>query len=280
VLDAARAVLAGAAPHVLEVSPGDQLLPWEDAPACAGVLRVLVTPAPGEPVHTMITDALAADRDVTVGVELQAPFRWSIGGPGAGFVERVPARRRLVLVGATDLAAVLATLAESVGRAVTVVDPRPGHLASGAFPASATLVRAWPDEGPVGAGDAVVVLSHDPRIDDRGIVAALAAGAEYVAALGSRATHAQRLLRLAGTPGLERLSGPAGLDLGGGSIAETAVSILAELVAVENGRTGGRLRDAGAPIRAETGILHNVLARSFLRWSYDAQPYGIDRPPT
>ena len=62
VLNAARAVLAGAAPHVTVVSPGDDLLPWEDAPACTGALRVVITPAPAEPVHSAITAALADDR--------------------------------------------------------------------------------------------------------------------------------------------------------------------------------------------------------------------------
>ncbi|MFB6876040.1 XdhC family protein [Streptomyces sp. NPDC056323] len=73
VLDAARAVLAGAAPHVTAVSPGDDLLPWEDAPACAGELRVLITPAPPEPVHSAITTALADDRPLTVRVGLRPP---------------------------------------------------------------------------------------------------------------------------------------------------------------------------------------------------------------
>ncbi|WP_416986564.1 XdhC family protein [Streptomyces sp. T028] len=72
---------------------------------------------------------------------------------------------------------------------------------------------------PLAARDAVVALSHDPRIDERALRAALAGHAGYVAALGSRATHAGRLRRLTGVPGLDRLAGPAGLDLGGASLA-------------------------------------------------------------
>lgn len=261
VVDAARTVLEGTAPHVLPVSTGEHLLPWEDAPACSATMDVLLVRAPAPPVHTAITEALRSDRPLAVGVGLRPPYRWSVAatadgltGDGPAFVEELPRRPRLVLIGATDLAAVVATLAESTHRAVIVVDPRPGHARSGTIPATATVVRAWPDEWlaghPLGSGDALVALSHDPRIDDRAIRAALAGAAGHVAALGSRATHAQRLRRLAGTPGLDRLVGPAGLDLGGASLAETALSILAEIVAVGNGRSGRRLRDNHRPIRA------------------------------
>ncbi|MGW4033169.1 XdhC family protein [Streptomyces sp. NPDC004838] len=263
VLEAARAVLVGAASQVTAVSPGDDLLPWEDAPACAGELRVLIAPAPPDPVHSAITRALAEDRPLMVRVGLRPPHRWSTAATvgqlpdtGPAFTEELTVRPRLLLVGATDLAAVLATLAGPLHRRVVVLDPRPGHIASGAFNDTAEVVRAWPDEWiarhPLGIRDAVVTLSHDPRIDDRALRAALAGPAEYVAALGSRATHAQRLRRLADAPGLDRLTGPAGLDLGGPSLAESALSILAELVAVENGRGGRRLRDGDLPIRATT----------------------------
>ncbi|WKU05445.1 XdhC family protein [Micromonospora sp. HUAS LYJ1] len=259
VVEAARAVLAGAAAHVLPVTPGEFLLPWEEAPACSATMQVLVLPAPPPPVHDAITVALRWDRPVAVGVGLQPPYRWSVAPTRAQlpdshstYVEELPRRRRLVLVGATDLAGVVATLAESLDLAVSVVDPRPLHVGSGALPASVRLVRAWPGEWltrhPPGPGDAVVTVSHDPRIDDQAIRAALAGGAGHVAALGSRATHTQRLRRLAGTPGLDRLAGPAGLDLGGTSLAEAALSILAEVVAAGNGRAGGRLRDSRLPI--------------------------------
>ncbi|MGI5440258.1 XdhC family protein [Streptomyces shenzhenensis] len=263
VLDATRAVLAGAAPQVTAVSPGDHLLPWEDTPVCSGELRVLITPAPPEPVHSAITTALAEDRPLTVRVGLRPPHHWSTAATagqlpdmGPAFTEELTGRPRLLLAGATDLAAVLATLAGTVHRKVVVLDPRPGHVASGAFTGTADVVRAWPDHWiarhPLGVRDAVVSLSHDPRIDDRALRAALAGPAGYVAALGSRATHAQRLRRLADAPGLDRLAGPAGLDLGGASLAESALSILAELVAVDNARGGHRLRDSDLPIRATT----------------------------
>jgi xanthine dehydrogenase accessory factor len=264
VLDAAKAVLGGAAASVIAVSPADDRLPWEATPACAGELRVLIAPAPADPVHSAITSALSADRPLAVRVELSPPYNWSVAAtvevlPGGGdaFVEELARRRRLVLVGATDLAATVTALAEPLQRAVVVVDPRPRHAGAGAFPETATVVRCWPDQWiarhPLDAGDAVVVLSHDPRIDDVALRAALAGDAGYVAALGSRTSHAQRLGRLAGTAGLERLVGPAGLDLGGASLAETALSILAELVAVDHGRPGGRLLQAKSAIRSLDG---------------------------
>ena len=259
VLDHARQVLDGAAGCLIPVSPGEHLMPWETALACAGELRVLITPAPPEPVHSVITAALARDQSLTVCVALEPPYGWSVStGPDNGqrrnaYAERLEPRRRLVLVGATDLAAIMAAMAATLDRRVIVIDPRPGHLAAGAFPATAELVHAWPDDwlerNPPAGSDALVTLSHDPRIDDRALRAALPGPAGHVAALGSRATHAQRRDRLAGVSGLDRLAGPAGLDLGGATLAETALSILAELVAVENGRTGQPLRDTHRSIR-------------------------------
>jgi xanthine dehydrogenase accessory factor len=274
VLDHARAVLGGAPAGLIPVSPGGHLMPWEPAPACAGELRVLVTAAPPAAVHSAITAALAHDRPLTVSVALEQPYGWSVSTAAddspqrSALVERLEPRRRLLLVGATDLAATMAAMASALDRRVVVIDPRAGHLASGAFPATAELVHAWPDDwlarSPPDPSDALVTLSHDPRIDDRALRAALPGPAGYVATLGSRATHAQRLHRLAGVSGLDRLAGPAGLDLGGAALAETALSILAELVAVENGRTGRPLRGGHRSIRAmhRTGISEEI-ARSF-----------------
>jgi xanthine dehydrogenase accessory factor len=259
VLTHARAVLDGAPACLLPVSPGEHLMAWEATPACTGDLQVLITPAPPEPVHSLITAALAQDRPLTVSVALERPHGWSVstgrndGRRHNGFVERLQPRQRLLLVGATDLAATIAVMSVALDRRVVVIDPRLGHLASGAFPATAELVHAWPDDWlerhPLDGSDALVALSHDPRIDDRALRSALPGAAGYVAALGSRATHVQRLHRLAGVPGLGRLAGPAGLDLGGAALAETALSILAELVAVRNGRAGQPLRGGHRSIR-------------------------------
>lgn len=259
VLDAAREVLGTGRGRMLTLVPGEQLLPWETGPACSGELRVLVTAAPPDPIHTAITAALAHDTELTVSLGLLPPYTWCATtdrdptvAAGPALVDVISGRRRLVLVGGTDLAAAIAGFAAAMQFAVVILDPRGRHLESGAFPATAALVRGWPTEWltahPLRPYDALIALSHDPRIDDGALRAALAGKAEYVAALGSRATHTQRLRRLAATAGLERLTGPVGLDLGGNTIAETALSILGELVARGNGRSGGPLRTGTRPI--------------------------------
>ncbi|MFB7718575.1 XdhC family protein [Nocardia sp. NPDC056100] len=261
VLGAAREVLTDGVGRMLSMSPGDELAPWEAGPACGGELRILLTPAPPDPVHTAITSALEHDADLTIRIELRPPYSWSAatdsGGPigsGPAYTELLTRRRRLVLAGATDLAASVTVFAESVHYSVVIVDPRPAHLESGAFSRSARLIRGWPGEwltaNPLRGYDALIAVSHDPRIDDGALRAALAGKAGFVAALGSRATHAQRIRRLSGTVGLERLTGPVGLDLGGITLAETALSIVGELVAAGNGRTGGPLRRGTHPIHS------------------------------
>ncbi|MDR7275358.1 XdhC family protein [Catenuloplanes atrovinosus] len=255
VLDAARAVLDGGAPRLVSVSPGEHLMPWEAAPACGGTLRVLIVPVPPSPVFEEITEALAADRPITVGVSPEAPWAWSAGPAAAGFTEELRPGPRLIVAGATDLGAALAALGRTVGRRVEIVDPRPSHARAGMFPGASRVTRAWPDEWlaahPPSPADAVVAITHDPRIDDRVLRVALPGPAGYVGALGSRATQKQRLDRLHGTPGLDRLSGPAGLDLGATSIAETALSILAEIVAAGHARAGGPISASALPIQAQ-----------------------------
>ncbi|WP_158603464.1 XdhC family protein [Micromonospora radicis] len=260
-LDEARSVLDGAAPRLTSVRPGADLMPWEPAPACAGELGVLICPAPVGPVFAAVSAALATRRPLAVAVELEPPFRWSTaadrsGLPGGSehFVEELRSGPVLLVVGATDLAAMLAALAAPLGQRVVVVDPRPAYARPERVPTADDVVCVWPDEWLAAAKlttrDAVLVVTHDPRIDDRAIRAALAGSAGYVGVLGSRDTHTRRLARLAGLPGLDRLTGPAGLDLGATSLAQTALSMLAEVVAVGNRRTGGRLRDLRGRIRA------------------------------
>jgi xanthine dehydrogenase accessory factor len=152
-LDETRAVLDGAPPHLTSVSPGHHLMPWEEAPSCAGALSVLITPAPPEPIHAAITTALATNAPLALRIDLRAPFSWSlvsdpdtVSGNSAAFVEQLRPRPRLVLVGATDLAAVLATLAVPLQRNVIVLEPRPDHARPDQFPAATTVIRSWPDQ--------------------------------------------------------------------------------------------------------------------------------------
>lgn len=145
---------------------------------------------------------------------------------------------RLVLVGAVHIAHPLAAMARLAGFAVTLVDPRRAFATEERFPGERLLVK-WPDEAlrelALDARAAVVTLTHDPKLDDPALEAALATPAFYVGCLGSKKTHAARLERLAarGLPAarLAQLRGPVGLPIGARSPAEIAVSILAEIIA-------------------------------------------------
>jgi xanthine dehydrogenase accessory factor len=160
-------------------------------------------------------------------------------GPGGRVFLRVygpPAR--LVIVGAVHIAQALAPMARLAGLDVLVVDPRRAFATGPRFQGVA-LSSDWPGEALARVGldrrTAVVTMTHDPKIDDPALVAALRSEAFYVGALGSRTTQAARRERLRreglDEAQLDRIHGPVGLPIGAASTAEIAVSILAELVA-------------------------------------------------
>ncbi len=146
---------------------------------------------------------------------------------------------RLILVGAVHISQPLAPMAALAGYAVTVVDPRRAFATLERFP-GVRMIDDWPDDAMVALAPdsrtAVVTLTHDPKLDDPALQAALRSEAFYIGALGSRKTHAARLgrLREAGFDGgqLERIHGPVGLGIGARSPAEIAVSILAQITQV------------------------------------------------
>ena len=154
--------------------------------------------------------------------------------------------RRIIVVGGVHITQFLAPMARQAGYDVVIIDPRAVFSAAERFPESDCLT-AWPDEAMAELGldtrTAVVTLTHDPKIDDPGLQAALASDAFYIGCLGSRRTHAARCERLseAGFSEAEilaRLHGPVGLDIGARTPAEIAVSILAQMIAVEAGMSG------------------------------------------
>jgi xanthine dehydrogenase accessory factor len=162
------------------------------------------------------------------------------------FVEAFPIRPRLVVVGATEVAQALVSLARPLGYETVVVDGRASFATAERFPDVDRLVVGWPDEAAeaigLGPNDAVAVLSHDPKFDEPAIVEALRRDCRYVGAIGSRKTQADRRARLRdaglGDDDLARLHGPVGLDLGGRAPAEVALAILAEIVAARYGASG------------------------------------------
>ena len=166
---------------------------------------------------------------------------------------------RLLVYGAVDTAEALCASARLLGWRTIVADARPRFATAARIPSADELLVLWPEEALVhvvpDAATAVVVLTHDDKFDLPLVQGALATDAFYVGWLGSRRNQERRrgLLVEAGVAEdeLDRISGPSGLDVGADSPAETAVSILAEILAVRAGRSGGRLRDAKSRIHGE-----------------------------
>ncbi len=189
----------------------------------------------------------AAEREWVESSELRGPSFQPVPEPA-------PA---LVAIGAVALAAVLCPLARAIGWRPYVVDPRPRFATPERFPGAEKVIVAWPQEafaalGGIDADTSIAVLTHDPTLDDPALMIALRSPAAYVGAMGSRRTQQARRERLAAAgltaEELARLAGPAGLELGALSAQETALSILAEMVAVRHDREGGRLTVSPRPI--------------------------------
>ncbi len=146
---------------------------------------------------------------------------------------------RMMVVGAVHIAQALVPMASLAGYAVTVIDPRRAFATDTRFP-GVELTHAWPDDALArlhpDRRTAVVTLTHDPKIDDPALVAALRSECFYIGSLGSSRTHAKRLQRLREHGFMEadfaRIHGPVGLSIGAKSPAEIAVSILAQITQV------------------------------------------------
>jgi len=154
------------------------------------------------------------------------------------FVRSYARPPRLIVVGAAHISQFLAPMAALAGFEVVVIDPRRAFASADRFP-GVTLIDAWPDQAfetlKLDATTAVVTLTHDPKIDDPALIAALSSPVFYVGALGSKRTHAKRVERLTEV-GLgekaARIHAPVGLDLGGRAPREIAVSILSQVIQV------------------------------------------------
>ncbi|HZC28562.1 MAG TPA: XdhC family protein, partial [Gaiellaceae bacterium] len=166
---------------------------------------------------------------------------------------------RLFVYGAVDTAEALCAAAKAIGWRTIAADARAKFATAERIPSADELLVAWPEDALAAVqpdhATAIVVLTHDDKFDVPLLVGALAGDAFYVGALGSRRNQERRraLLLEAGVDesALERLSGPAGLDIGAQTPAETALSILAEVMAVRAGRDGGPLKDSSGRIHAE-----------------------------
>ena len=166
---------------------------------------------------------------------------------------------RLFVYGAVDTAEALCKGAKLLGWTAIVADARATFLTRERIPSADALIREWPqealDEIAPDHQTAVVVLTHDDKFDEPALMAALDSEAFYIGALGSRRNQERRRARLleAGVAEeeLDRIAGPCGLDIGADTQAETALSILAEILATRAGRSGGTLRDAKQRIHVE-----------------------------
>ena len=180
------------------------------------------------------------------------------------FVEVFAPPPRMVIFGAVDFTAALAKVAKVLGYRVEVCDARPVFATTARFPMADEVVVDRPERYLERIGvelsgrDAACVLTHDPKFDVPAIVAGLRTKVGYLGAMGSRRTHADRVERLeragADPAALARVMAPIGLDIGARTPEETAVSILAEIIALRTGRTAPSLRDARGPIHAP-GVL-------------------------
>lgn len=262
----AAEVISGGEPRVLTYGITDDQA-WEVGLPCGGEIDVFVQrlerelPPDGDAtVLTALEGARAGEQWLVEDGAVEGPSRVLELDGEKVFAEVFGPPPRLVVVGATDTAEELCRAAGALGWRTLVVDPRPGLVTRERLPSPDELVVAWPDEGleklDLDGDTAVVVLTHEERLDVPALTTALAGEPAYVGAIGSRKTQAKRRERLleAGVAeeSIDRLAGPAGLDVGAESPAETAVSILAEILAVRAGRAGGRLRDRSGSIHAAT----------------------------
>jgi xanthine dehydrogenase accessory factor len=179
---------------------------------------------------------------------------------GQMFLEAFGRRRLFVVVGSSGYTEALCAQAALLGYESVVVEPRP-RFAAGITCADG-VIGSWPDaalekltdHGRLDATSAIVVCTHDSKFDMPALTAALQTPAGFIGALGSRATNMERFARLraGGIPEreLQRIHAPVGLDLGGATPAETAVSVAAQMIAIAHGRTAAPLRDTSGPLHA------------------------------
>ena len=241
IMDTAAQVIAGAPFQLKRYGVADAAA-WEVGLPCGGEIQVMVQPVSAEGFDPELFDRIAEARDdgraLTVATDLDdghsdlRPIE-----TGEVFVNRYDPPRRLLIVGAVQIAQSLAGLARTLGIQTVVIDPRARFLTEERFP-GVTLDDRWPDEAVAayrpGPSTAVVTLSHDIKIDDPALIEALKTDAGYVGALGSRRSHAARRERLAvegvAAGDIERIDAPVGIDIGAIGPSEIALSIAAAMV--------------------------------------------------
>ena len=235
VVEACELVLADGIPQTVEYGVSDESA-FSVGLTCGGQLRIHV-----QLLTEDLIEALREQRDLEV---------------CAGFTERAPVGRHLIVFGAMEFSAALSAAAQVLGYRVTLCDPRSLFATPERFP-GAEVVVSWPtvwfETAKVDDRTVICVLSHDARFDAELIALALESPAEFVGAMGSRRTHDRRVasLRERGVDekAIARLRSPIGLDLGASTVEETAVAILAEVIAA-------RSAASALPLSITTGAIH------------------------
>lgn len=240
VLQRAAEVIAGRPAHLERygVADGDA---WAVGLPCGGEISVLVQPVGEQGFAPALFERIVAEsergRALTLSTDLESGVTCE-GAVEGQFHNRYDPPRQLLIVGAVQIAQPLSILARAIGVTPVIIDPRGRFLTEERFP-GVELDDRWPDEAVAarspGESTAVVTLSHDIKIDDPALVSAMRAPTGYIAALGSRKSHAARLERLAAlgfsNGDLARIEGPAGIDIGAVGAAEIALSIAAGMIA-------------------------------------------------
>jgi len=280
VVEAAREVLAGGEPRLLTYGISDDLALSVGLP-CGGEIDVWVDEPDPELLGRLAEIArderravffvdlddggerLVLDGDDDVADELIRAGQSKIVELNGRclFADVYGPPPRLLVYGAVDTADALCAAARGIGWHTVVADARGRFATRERLPNADEVLVAWPEDTLAQVrpdhSTAIVVLTHDDKFDVPMLAGALASDAFYVGALGSRRNQERRreLLLEAGVDesAVERISGPAGLDIGAHTPAETALSILAEIMAVRAGRDGGRLKGSSGRIHAEVG---------------------------
>jgi xanthine dehydrogenase accessory factor len=191
------------------------------------------------------------------GVEQAEDLMWTERSEVRGdlFVDISAPPPRLIIFGAVEFAAHLSALAKVVDWRAYVVDPRARFATKERFPEAIDVIAGWPEDafetlGAIDPATYLTILTHDPKLDDAALLMALNSDAAYIGAMGSKRAQKERRERLqehgVTDEQLARISAPVGLDLGATGARETALSIMAECVAVRYGRDGGRLSQKGS----------------------------------
>jgi xanthine dehydrogenase accessory factor len=196
----------------------------------------------------------------TTGIRHYGPNGEAMQDEVSVFIESFAPPPRMLIFGAVDFTAALTRVAKILGYRVTVCDARPVFATTQRFPYADEVVVDWPHRllekvgSTLGPRDAICVLTHDPKFDVPAVIEALKTQAGYLGAMGSRRTTDDRNRRLRGEgvtdEQLARIQAPIGLDLGNRTPEETAISVCAEIIALQSGRTAASLKDT-------TGDIHD-----------------------